>query len=81
MHFEKKSLAKEKWSIFRNTAHHKSLPERVKLEKSFSNADACRNSQKSAVVGCGESTVKEEEQGLCKQLDEGLRLEQGVPVS
>lgn len=56
-------------------------PVNVKLEKSFSNAEAWRNSQKSAVVGCGESTVKDDEQGLCKQLDDGLRLEPGVAES
>lgn len=56
------------------------LPDNVRLEKSFSNAEACRNSQKSAVVGCGESTVKEEH-GLCRQLDDGLKLEHGVPES
>lgn len=60
------------------------VPERVKLEKSFSKTvpDACKNSQKSAVVGGGDGESSVNEHGDCRQLEEaGLRLEPGVPTS
>lgn len=60
------------------------IPDKVRLEKSVSNMlpDACKNSQKSAVVGGGDGESKVKEHGDGKQLDDaGLRLEQGVPTS
>lgn len=44
--------------------------------------DACKNSQKSAVVGGGEGESNVNEHGDGKQLDEaGLKLDPGVPAS
>lgn len=67
----------------------RNLPERVRLEKSFSKkseeAEAWKNSQKSAVVGGGEGESgrgKVEGAGEGRQLLEaGLRLELGVLTS
>jgi hypothetical protein len=62
----------------------KQVPERVKLEKSFSKRfpEAWKNSQKSAVVGGGDGESKVNELGLCRQLEEaGDILELGVPTS
>lgn len=44
--------------------------------------DACRNSQKSAVVGGGDGESKVNEHGDWRQLEEaGLKLDPGVPAS
>lgn len=44
--------------------------------------EACRNSQKSAVVGGGEGESRVKEQGDWRQLeDAGLKLDPGVPTS
>lgn len=60
------------------------LPDSVKLEKSFSKTvpDACKNSQKSAVVGGGDGESSVNEQGDWRQLeDDGLKLDAGVATS
>lgn len=62
----------------------KILPDRVKLEKSFSKTvpEAWKNSQKSAVVGGGDGESKVNEHGDWRQLEEaGLKLEAGVATS
>lgn len=67
----------------------KNIPDKVKLEKSFSKKrlleEAWKNSQKSAVVGGGDGEsgrANDEGEGEGRQLDDaGLRLELGVLTS
>ena len=64
--------------------YNKNLPDKVKLEKSREKSlvEAWKNSEKSAVVGCGEGFSRVNDAGEGRQLEEaGLIDELGVATS